>query len=151
MNTVWSFCDAATGLFVRGSMSVPQGIDPATNTPAGCVPVAGRHDPQRVRLDITTGAVVPYLPPAPADDALRTWRWDETAWAWLPTPTPAALAAQARVRRAELLAACDWVILRAAERQQPVPPAWADYRAALRDITLQPGFPVDIKWPVAPI
>lgn len=28
--------------------------------------------------------------------------------------------------------------------------AWAEYRAALRDVTNQPGFPFDINWPALP-
>ena len=46
-------------------------------------------------------------------------------------PTVAAAAAEARGRRNTLLAACDWVTTRAVERGEPVPSAWAAYRAAL--------------------
>lgn len=51
--------------------------------------------------------------------------------------------------RDHLLAATDWVVLRAADTGQPVPPEWLAYRQALRDITEQPD-PLNIEWPVAP-
>lgn len=54
----------------------------------------------------------------------------------------------ARLDRDELLKACDWTQL------PDIPEAthllWQPYRQALRDITLQPGFPETIDWPVAP-
>jgi hypothetical protein len=54
-----------------------------------------------------------------------------------------------RARRDQLLAACDWIVVRAAEAGQPVAAAWATYRQALRDITLQPS-PTAVVWPVQP-
>lgn len=64
-----------------------------------------------------------------------------------PTPAPEDLAAAARAERNRLLAACDWT-------QVPDAPvdaaAWAAYRAALRDVPQQAGFPEVIDWPVAP-
>lgn len=54
----------------------------------------------------------------------------------------------ARLDRDELLRACDWTQL------NDIPEAtrllWQPYRQALRDITLQAGFPETIDWPVAP-
>lgn len=63
-------------------------------------------------------------------------------------PDLVALAAAARGQRDTLMAASDWT-------QLPDVPAgtaatWATYRQALRDVTKQPGFPVDINWPVQP-
>lgn len=51
--------------------------------------------------------------------------------------------------RDEKLSASDWT-------QLPDVPlvtkeAWATYRQALRDITKQPGFPLDIQWPTQPV
>lgn len=54
-----------------------------------------------------------------------------------------------RGQRNRLLAESDWVVLRAADTGQPVPPEWLAYRQALRDITEQPD-PLNIEWPVAP-
>lgn len=49
--------------------------------------------------------------------------------------------------RNKRLADCDWT-------QLPDAPVdvttWATYRQDLRDVTLQPGFPWDIKWPTKP-
>lgn len=49
--------------------------------------------------------------------------------------------------RNKRLADCDWT-------QLPDSPVnkqeWASYRATLRDITVEAGFPWDVEWPVAP-
>lgn len=52
-----------------------------------------------------------------------------------------------RQQRGTLLAASDWTQVPDAPVDQA---AWAVYRQALRDITLQEGFPFDITWPVPP-
>lgn len=53
-----------------------------------------------------------------------------------------------RADRNARLAACDWTQVLDA----PVDAAaWATYRQALRDITVQGGFPWSVEWPVAPI
>ncbi len=58
------------------------------------------------------------------------------------------LADTVRSARNALLSACDWT------QMTDVPAAtravWQPYRQALRDITRQTGFPVDIHWPKAP-
>ena len=65
----------------------------------------------------------------------------------MPIPT-AVLADRARAERNRLLMLSDWT-------QMPDVPlatkqAWADYRQALRDITGQPGYPLEITWPTPP-
>ena len=52
-----------------------------------------------------------------------------------------------REQRTTKLAECDWTQLADAPVDQA---AWSTYRQALRDITLQSGFPWEIQWPVAP-
>lgn len=52
-----------------------------------------------------------------------------------------------RARRDELLLQSDWTQLPDSPADKP---AWATYRQQLREITSQPGFPLDIVWPVAP-
>ena len=52
-----------------------------------------------------------------------------------------------RDQRNEKLKDCDWTQLADAPVDQA---AWSTYRQALRDITLQSGFPWEIQWPVAP-
>jgi hypothetical protein len=110
----------------------------ANNTPAGWSAVDGLHDAAARRVRLVTGdfgdqyPVVEDLAEPPDAPDLET------------------LAALARVRRNGLLAASDWVVARAYERGEAVPPEWAAYRAALRDLTYGPNFPVDIAWPDAP-
>lgn len=55
-----------------------------------------------------------------------------------------------RQERDRLLAASDWVIAKAYEVQNPVPPEWADYRQKLRDVSTQQWFPWSVIWPEAP-
>jgi hypothetical protein len=38
-------------------------------------------------VDLATGEVVDYQPPAPANDADKTWAWDDTIKRWIATPT----------------------------------------------------------------
>jgi len=64
-----------------------------------------------------------------------------------PPVDPKALAAEARVKRNALLAQSDWTQVADAPVDQT---AWATYRQALRDITVQAGFPENIDWPIAP-
>lgn len=143
---VW-FYDTATGRLTGDSYV---GADLEGNTPAGCAAVEGVEDWQAQRVDLETGAVVAWQPPAPGDDALRTWAWDASARRWLPSPTAAAVAAEVRQERDQRLAACDWVTLRAIDLAQPLPTDWAAYRAALRAVPDQAGFPHQITWPAPP-
>ena len=64
-----------------------------------------------------------------------------------PPPTPDALATVARNKRNHLLSQSDWTQVADAPVDQT---AWATYRQALRDITVQAGFPENIDWPIAP-
>lgn len=52
-----------------------------------------------------------------------------------------------RQYRNKLLTSTDWTQVYDAPVDKT---AWAIYRQELRDITLQPGFPWDINWPVEP-
>lgn len=143
----WSFFDAETGLLTGRTY---RGDELAANTPEGQAAIEGVFDWLCQRVDIATGQVVEYQPPAPPDDALRTWAWDAGAKHWIPSPTAAALAIDVRAERDRRLAACDWVSLRAGDLGEPVPAAWQAYRAALRDVPRQAGFPRAVEWPVAP-
>lgn len=53
-------------------------------------------------------------------------------------------------KRNALLAETDWIIVKAIENSEAVPTEWQMYRQALRDITIQPGFPYDVTWPTQP-
>ena len=52
-----------------------------------------------------------------------------------------------RANRNRKLATSDWTQLADAPVDKQ---AWAAYRQALRDITVQAGFPFDVTWPTAP-
>ena len=59
----------------------------------------------------------------------------------------AAQAASIRASRNDKLAECDWTQLPDAPVDQA---AWAIYRQALRDVTVQDGFPWNVTWPQEP-
>ena len=100
---VWSLCDAATGEF-NGRTVTCSTTQIAAQTPAGMLAVEGRHDHLARRLNLQTGMVEAYQPPAPADDDLRTWAWDAEAERWVEAPT---LTALRLAKLAELKAARD--------------------------------------------
>jgi hypothetical protein len=54
--------------------------------------------------------------------------------------------------RSQLLGASDWTDTVSAQTRlgDLLCQAWQDYRQALRDITLQPTYPLDVIWPIAP-
>lgn len=54
-----------------------------------------------------------------------------------------------RIERDRLLQSTDWRVTKAAELGQPIDLAWAVYRQALRNITLQTD-PLNIIWPTMP-
>jgi hypothetical protein len=55
--------------------------------------------------------------------------------------------ASVRTSRNDKLAQCDWTQLADSTADKP---AWATYRQALRDVTVQEGFPWNVTWPEAP-
>jgi hypothetical protein len=55
--------------------------------------------------------------------------------------------ANIRTYRDYLLQNSDWIVSKCYELGEPVPTDWATYRQALRDITLQEGFPYNVTWP----
>jgi hypothetical protein len=55
--------------------------------------------------------------------------------------------ASVRTSRNDKLAACDWTQIADSTADKPV---WATYRQALRDVTVQEGFPWNVTWPEAP-
>ena len=119
-----------TGLFEGGQTY--SGTTPEKSAPPGFGWVEGWHDHLSKRVDLETGDVVDYQPPAP------------------PPPTEAALAAAARAERDKRLAACDWTQMQDVTLSDALRAAWAGYRAALRAVPEQAGFPSAITWPDAP-
>ena len=61
-----------------------------------------------------------------------------------------ALASAVLADRDQRLQQTDWIVTKAYEKQEPVPLAWVKYRQALRDITMQIGFPGQLDWPTHP-
>lgn len=59
-----------------------------------------------------------------------------------------ALFTSAKEKRYSLLLNCDWTQLPDVPEETRL--KWQDYRQALRDITLQEGFPENIIWPTKP-
>lgn len=57
------------------------------------------------------------------------------------------MAAGVRAERNEKLRACDWTQIADSSADKP---AWLQYRAALRAIPQQPGFPTNVTWPTEP-
>lgn len=51
--------------------------------------------------------------------------------------------------RLRFLASSDWTQL--PDIAQNIKDKWVPYRQALRDITIQPGFPDEITWPTQPV
>ncbi len=65
-------------------------------------------------------------------------------------PPPAEPAILARARRSALLVASDWTQLSDSPLSSEGRAAWSAYRAALRGVPQQPGFPTAIEWPLPP-
>jgi len=76
--------------------------------------------------------------------------WQEVAEPQPPVAAPAALETEIRNKRNQLLTDTDWVVTKSIEQQKPVPKEWKNYRQALRDITLQSGFPEQVEFPALP-
>ena len=61
------------------------------------------------------------------------------------------LAATVRVRRDELIAETDYLMMPDYPIQPEQRDSWEIYRQSLRDITRQKGFPKEILWPEKPL
>lgn len=96
--------DTATGLFTGVTLRGPAHLI-AVNTPSGtAVFTADAIDHLAQKIDLQTGQVVDYQPPAPSDDVNNTWAWDAPTKRWMSAPT---LAALKTVRIAEVQAAIE--------------------------------------------
>lgn len=91
--TTWHVYSLANGLFT-GQAFTGDVNSLQANVPDGCGAADGVNDWQAQRVDLATGAVVDWQPPAPADDLLRTWVWHAGAKRWIDSPTLAGLKAQ---------------------------------------------------------
>lgn len=144
MNT-YSIYSLATGLFTGRTISVPgHALD--VNVPEGCSVMLDHYDKLSQRVDTETGQVIDYVPTPPSNNH----QWNEQTRRWDYIETDADIAVRVRRHRDKLLADCDWVSIRAAEKSQAIDAAWASYREALRDISKQSGFPRAVTWPTKP-
>lgn len=148
MKTVSVF-ELATGIFSGQIICACLDVI-SVNIPDGYSYVDGAHDHRRRRVDVATGNVVPYQPPAPADSPLCVHRWCPEREEWIPEPTAAAIEADAMAERARRLADTDWVVIKAMDLDMDVPSKWRIYRKALRDVVKQPGWPSTVEWPALP-
>jgi hypothetical protein len=150
--TEWTGYDATTGeaLFVLTASAAQAGavVRPGRGVVMGAYPATAYW--------FRGAEPVPYTPEQAAAKAARPqpgMRWDNTAMAWIdprpPEQVQAAAWVDVRTKRDKLLTQCDWVVIRATERGEPVPSAWLSYRQALRDVTQQPD-PLAIEWPTIP-
>jgi hypothetical protein len=139
-----------TGLFTGEGFDLNPRTEEAieAHTPEGCGLFEGQADPLCQRVDLDTGELIPHQPPAPPETEYYRHEWDGRRWQ--PIAKALAIAERVRADRARMLTGTDWVVTRALERAEPVPPEWLAYRQALRDLPLQPGFPEDIEWPESP-
>ncbi len=142
--------DLVTGMFIGTAFEVSPRSEEviAAHTPEGCGLYEGEVDTLCHRIDLGTGELVAYQPPAPAETEAHSFDWDGRRWQ--PIPKAPVIAEQVRTERARLLAESDWVVTRAMERGEPVPADWLAYRQALRDVPQQSGFPLAIAWPECP-
>jgi hypothetical protein len=110
---------------------------------------------RRIAAAKALSVVVDYQPPAPQDTALLTWAWSADTKRWLSTPTPEAINADAvaavKAERSRRLNETDWIITKSVELGTAISPGWRAYRLALRDVTLQPGYPFNVVWPTPPV
>jgi hypothetical protein len=90
-----------------------------------------------------TTSFINYGPkPGPA------YEFDFETLQWLDTRTLAEIAAEVVSQRNQLLQESDWTQL--ADIPQTTKDRWEPYRQALRDVTLQPGYPTTVTWPIKP-
>lgn len=82
-------------------------------------------------------------------------KWEHGKWVaaqepeeGIAAPDTNALAENVRAKRNKRLADTDWMVTKALEKGVPVSAKVLEFRQALRDITEQPGFPLEIEWPV---
>jgi hypothetical protein len=82
MIKTYSLYEAATGLFTGKRLHCDDEGLLAVRLPAGALALEGAFDHRSQRMDLTTGQVVAYRPPAPSGDH----EWDNVAKRWQVKP-----------------------------------------------------------------
>ena len=119
-----SFCDSYIGQHTGQTLTTQAPVDIASHR-------------------VANGQIVP-LPERPSQHHQFNYQTGE----WMDTRDTAFYEAEARAKRLQLLSASDWTQL--PDVPMTTKEAWATYRQALRDITEQAGFPLNIVWPAPP-
>lgn len=110
-------------------------------------------DGSRATHWVQSGQIVPYTQVQRAAKAQRASinaTWSNEVMAWVEPMDDLFAAKAARFKRDKLLSSCDWTQLDDAPFAAPGKLLWRAYRAALRDLTKQAGFPRTINWPTPP-
>jgi hypothetical protein len=121
------------------------------NTPTGCLLVIGEYS--SLSGYFNSGVFVEYTDAQKSAKRTRPKylaSWDNATMRWVDSRTSAEIETDALTKRGTLLAESDWTTLSDVPLSPQQKTDWAAYRQALRDITVQSGFPQDIQWPVAP-
>jgi hypothetical protein len=85
----WYFYRLEDGAIVD---AVYIGAEDGVVPPDGCAPVFCAFDPRgSFRFDVGLSRLVALRPAPPAEDAMRTWSWDEDSRRWIAVPTLAKL------------------------------------------------------------
>lgn len=134
----WMTVDAKGQITSQGTC--PDGMDVVI--PGAYKALTGMGDEIDQRTHYHDG--VDFVPFGEKPSEFHVWDWGVYAW----TPDSALAERSVRAKRDKLLAESDWT-------QLPDVPAltqvkWQGYRQALRDVTLQVGFPFSVEWPAAP-
>lgn len=86
--------------------------------------------------------------PAPPDDVDMAHEYNAETGAW--EVSPKKLAKKLRAERDKALVECDYVMMPDYPITTEKRSEWESYRKALRDITEQEGFPLQVTWPQKP-
>lgn len=143
------YYDLTTGIFSGQSRTGPnEWLD--AHIPEGVGVWIEPVDHLSQRLDLETGLIVDYQPPAPAGDEFTQFAWDTTVRRWQASATLAGKWRVVRNERDKRLSDCDWIVTKSAEAGVAVPAAWKTYRQALRDVPANNTDPTSITWPTPP-
>jgi hypothetical protein len=96
----YTFYSETDGRFIDGHFGSTDPAAPLLNTPSGHKAIEGRHDHLSKRVDLTTGMVIDYQPPAPSIDH----EWNAVTKRWQLSPAAQAKAATLVANQARIAA-----------------------------------------------
>lgn len=128
----WGFYDPVSGALSQ-SVVVGTRAFAAAACPPGMDVAEGVFDPQAQRVDLKTGKVVDWQPPAPPADEWRTWAWSTEERRWQPQPTDKARRRDTRRALAAQIEAAERGTLRAL-REMAIDPTNTAADARLAEI-----------------